>query len=43
VRAVADRHGGHVSVAGSRFTIELPALAEHRDGAPQTTIERHGA
>ena len=43
VRAVAERHGGHVSVAGSRFTIELPALADRMDSAPETTIERHGA
>jgi signal transduction histidine kinase len=32
VRATAERHGGHVEVLGSRFTIELPALAE-RAGA----------
>jgi two-component system OmpR family sensor kinase len=28
VRATAERHGGAVSVDGSRFTIELPALRE---------------
>jgi signal transduction histidine kinase len=28
VRAIAERHGGHVSVDGARFTIELPALKD---------------
>ena len=28
VRAIAERHGGRVSVDGARFTIELPALKE---------------
>jgi signal transduction histidine kinase len=28
VRAVAERHGGHASVDGARFTIELPLLTD---------------
>jgi signal transduction histidine kinase len=28
VRAIAERHGGSVSVEGARFTIELPALRD---------------
>jgi signal transduction histidine kinase len=28
VRAIAERHGGRVSVDGARFTIELPALKD---------------
>ncbi len=28
VRATAERHGGSISIDGSRFTIELPALTE---------------
>jgi signal transduction histidine kinase len=28
VRAIAERHGGSVSVDGARFTIELPALKD---------------
>jgi signal transduction histidine kinase len=28
VRAIAERHGGGVSVDGARFTIELPALKD---------------
>ena len=28
VRAIAERHGGRVSVDGARFTLELPALKE---------------
>ena len=27
VRAIAERHGGGVTVEGSRFTLDLPALA----------------
>jgi two-component system OmpR family sensor kinase len=26
VRAIAERHGGGVTVEGSRFTLDLPAL-----------------
>jgi len=33
VRAIAERHGGRVSVAGSRFTIELPALEKGSSSA----------
>ena len=33
VRAIAERHGGRAAVEGSRFTIDLPALAEG-GGAP---------
>jgi signal transduction histidine kinase len=33
VKATAERHGGEVSVEGSRFTIELPALTDFsKDG-----------
>ena len=28
VRAIAERHGGHVRVDGARFTLELPALTD---------------
>ena len=28
VRAIAERHGGSVTVAGARFTIELPVLRD---------------
>jgi two-component system, OmpR family, sensor kinase len=28
VRAIAERHGGRVSVAGARFTLDLPALTD---------------
>ena len=36
VRAIAERHGGRVSVDGSRFTIELPALTD-LSNTPHTT------
>jgi signal transduction histidine kinase len=32
VRATAERHGGRVSVHGSEFTIELPALTDFSNG-----------
>jgi hypothetical protein len=28
VRSTAERHGGRVEVAGSRFTLDLPAVRE---------------
>ena len=33
VRAIAERHGGAVAAAGSRFTIELPLLRESSSSA----------
>jgi two-component system OmpR family sensor kinase len=36
VRAIAERHGGHVSVDRARFTIELPALTD-LSKPPRTT------
>jgi signal transduction histidine kinase len=36
VRAVAERHGGSASVAGSAFTIELPAVKELSSSAGTT-------
>jgi two-component system, OmpR family, sensor kinase len=33
VRAIAERHGGGVSVEGARFTIDLPALKDLSTGA----------
>ena len=33
VRAIAERHGGDVSVDGARFTIDLPALKDLSTGA----------
>jgi two-component system OmpR family sensor kinase len=33
VRAIAERHGGRVSVDGASFTIELPALTDLSTGA----------
>jgi two-component system OmpR family sensor kinase len=39
VRAIAERHGGSVSVDGPRFTIELPALKDLSKGA--RTNRRH--
>jgi two-component system, OmpR family, sensor kinase len=32
VRAVAERHGGRITVEGARFTIELPALTDLSTG-----------
>jgi signal transduction histidine kinase len=32
VRAIAERHGGAVSVDGARFTLELPAVSETSQG-----------
>ena len=40
VRAIAERHGGRVSVDGSRFTIELPALKEVSRPARRTPVMR---
>jgi two-component system, OmpR family, sensor kinase len=41
VRATAERHGGAVSVDGSRFTIELPALRELTEfGARRDALDR---
>ena len=36
VRATADRHGGSVSVDGSRFTISLPALTQLSESSGTT-------
>jgi len=36
VRAIAERHGGAVSVAGARFEIELPAIRELSDSGRRT-------
>jgi two-component system, OmpR family, sensor kinase len=36
VRAIAERHGGGVEVAGSRFTIDLPALTDLSERARTT-------
>jgi signal transduction histidine kinase len=45
VRAIAERHGGSVSVDGPRFTIELPALTDlsmvdRRNRSHETTSPR---
>jgi signal transduction histidine kinase len=45
VRAIAERHGGSVTVDGARFTIELPALTDlstgaRRNGPHETTSPR---
>jgi signal transduction histidine kinase len=45
VRAIAERHGGRVTVERSRFTIELPALtdlstADRRNRSHETTSPR---
>jgi two-component system, OmpR family, sensor kinase len=37
VRAIAERHGGSVSVDGARFTIELPALTDLSERARTTS------
>jgi hypothetical protein len=44
VRATAERHGGTVSVDGSRFTIELPALRDlsELDGTTQEEASEKG-
>jgi signal transduction histidine kinase len=43
VRATAERHGGRATVAGSRFTIELPALrkpSENEGTLSAATLEK---
>ena len=37
VRAIAERHGGAISVHGSRFTLELPAIRELSNSARRTS------
>jgi two-component system OmpR family sensor kinase len=37
VRSIAERHGGRVTVDGSRFTIELPALRDVSERARTTS------
>jgi len=39
VRATAERHGGRAYAAGTRFTIELPALRDISESAATTTGE----
>lgn len=45
VRAIAERHGGRVSVEGSRFTLDLPALSDlsHNVGRTGTPLPDPGA
>ena len=46
VRAIAERHGGEVSVEGAQFTIELPALTDlsmdSRTNRRHETTSPHG-
>jgi two-component system, OmpR family, sensor kinase len=39
VRAIAERHKGHVTVDGSRFTIDLPALRSPHSGVAEDTAD----
>jgi signal transduction histidine kinase len=41
VRAIAERHGGSVSVAGSRFEIALPAIRDLSESARRTPGASH--